>query len=1447
MTESNISNSGLPQKLIASVYPWSEDAVYPEFIDFDNFQKYHPDNSPIGVAISGGGSRSFSAAIGQIRGLLGIDDFFSEVGAISSVSGGTWFSSIFNYASESISDETLLGASINPSDLTVANVSSFDRTFIGQAINGEGFLALGTISLLLNLINNYYDGVPVDYLWSRAINDFMLEPFGLGDPEKFFTLDEDSLNEILDNNPQLSTDNFYLMRRDRPYFIANGIQEYPTDTSDPTRRIRRWFEYSPLYTGTPQQFNNVGPDGQTFGGGFVDSFAFNSLQPTDYFIDPETNLITQVEVRTPDQLFNLSDVMGSSSAAPGDAVLELNAIIKNIGNYAQVAEFVANFILSYFGTEVPQWIKDFVDSIRTGEIKLPEIFPQFNYWSPQDITENLNSVKYNFPDGGLLDNTGIVSLLQRGYPIVVSFVNETKVGTSELNNPSTDEDNVLENYQGIPGSISRLFGFPPPDNTGLLYIPDIQIFPESEFEKVRDGILANKDQGGFFISSHSILPDNPFGIDASEPVTIAWFANGQTNTDWLNQLTPEVQELLTDNFPGYDTFYQNTIPLGLFDLPDAVSLTPSQINLLSQMWSYTLTSDSVSDLLNGLANQIEIFPEIPFEYQINADTFDKLDTLPNDVVINVELAGGNNLPNWLQVENSGILSNLSFSPTTTDQGSYSLYVTAEDSQGNLLDDEILTFEVTDNPKEPPFNTNLSNSYVENDIVIQDPIDSSKLSWFVKVLGRDFDIDIKTEQYENAVYKAKERFDERDMVISPTGALTVPQIVYGEGGRNHIYGSEVNDILVATKFYYAGGFNLDTKFSENRLFGQGGNDILIGSNDYDDRFTPVWGTELAVDLLDGGEGNDTLFGNNGNDTLYGGKGDDKLNGNDYDDVLYGGEGNDYLIGASGKDKQYGDEGNDMLVTADRGENNILNGGLGKDIFIISKPFKSNGGFSANDFIKLTEDSLKIYKLINTFKTITELIPVIGVVTDLIGNLASVVKLFLGAGATPSYFDVTTMIEDFSQEDLLILPNKSFFLGATNRADFVEQFDYNGPGVLLFQENGDRLNASLLIKTPEDISPFSVDLPPLIPENPEDVDPNSKTVYMDFVSIPSKIQNWYEGLGINHVKDPDFFEYKFYAGFDDPEIMATDKNDVIYANTSITGTRIIALDGNDHVIGSNADDIIEGGFGNDFIESGNGNDQLLAGEGDDFLDGGEGIDSLMGGDGADTFMLRLGDGNDVIMDFDPTANTGDKLGLEEGLIYGENIALEGNQVVYNGQEILATLQSNSNIDLSSLSDEQIADLFVTIASPSSLENDLLDTSIYRFRTGFGTYLYVGEEEKQAILDDGYSFVEEGEAFKVASAQADGLIPIYRFRNEDVAGAYLYVGEEERQNIQNNHDNFVEEGLAFYTYGADAQKADDIYRLQTIPGAYMLVGETEWESISNEGFGFVNEGVAFEASFA
>ncbi len=53
-------------------------------------------------------------------------------------------------------------------------------------------------------------------------------------------------------------------------------------------------------------------------------------------------------------------------------------------------------------------------------------------------------------------------------------------------------------------------------------------------------------------------------------------------------------------------------------------------------------------------------------------------------------------------------------------------------------------------------------------------------------------------------------------------------------------------------------------------------------------------------LDGGAGNDTLWGQGGQDTLLGGAGDDVLRGGLGNDVLIGGAGNDQLVGGRGAD-------------------------------------------------------------------------------------------------------------------------------------------------------------------------------------------------------------------------------------------------------------------------------------------------------------------------------------------------------------------------------------------------------------------------------------------------------------------------------------------------------------------------------------------------------------------
>ena len=102
---------------------------------------------------------------------------------------------------------------------------------------------------------------------------------------------------------------------------------------------------------------------------------------------------------------------------------------------------------------------------------------------------------------------------------------------------------------------------------------------------------------------------------------------------------------------------------------------------------------------------------------------------------------------------------------------------------------------------------------------------------------------------------------------------------------------------------------------------GGNDIIDGRR------------VNTVDLiLNGGAGNDKIWGGRGNDILDGGAGNDKLFGGDGDDILIGGTGRDYLNGGRGFNELYGGAGNDIL-RALRGSVNLFDGGEGRNIIYL----------------------------------------------------------------------------------------------------------------------------------------------------------------------------------------------------------------------------------------------------------------------------------------------------------------------------------------------------------------------------------------------------------------------------------------------------------------------------------------------------------------------------------
>jgi Ca2+-binding RTX toxin-like protein len=160
------------------------------------------------------------------------------------------------------------------------------------------------------------------------------------------------------------------------------------------------------------------------------------------------------------------------------------------------------------------------------------------------------------------------------------------------------------------------------------------------------------------------------------------------------------------------------------------------------------------------------------------------------------------------------------------------------------------------------------------------------------------------------------------------------LIGSSNGRDTMQGGEGSDLV------FAGGGNdrfADSYwayFAPDTIYMEEGNDSVSASH--------------GDDFIDGGDGNDNLNGNGGDDVIYGGAGDDRLEGDGVlfaaidpgnggpltfvaitpgDDTLYGEEGDDTLLGGGGNDSLIGDVGNDALRGGSGDD--WLDGGPGDD--------------------------------------------------------------------------------------------------------------------------------------------------------------------------------------------------------------------------------------------------------------------------------------------------------------------------------------------------------------------------------------------------------------------------------------------------------------------------------------------------------------------------------------
>ena len=176
-----------------------------------------------------------------------------------------------------------------------------------------------------------------------------------------------------------------------------------------------------------------------------------------------------------------------------------------------------------------------------------------------------------------------------------------------------------------------------------------------------------------------------------------------------------------------------------------------------------------------------------------------------------------------------------------------------------------------------------------------------------------------------------QFDSDQVVQSNVSASDLANSILGTSinnlpGADRFNGGAGDDILFGDAVRFTGiggeGYAAIKQYVSGKLGAGSATDAQVHSyiRDHASEFDQSSANDKG-DTLYGGDGNDILFGQGGDDFLYGGAGNDILFGGSGNDTLYGESGSDVLSGGSGNDTLYGGTGND-----------VLSGGLGNDILV-----------------------------------------------------------------------------------------------------------------------------------------------------------------------------------------------------------------------------------------------------------------------------------------------------------------------------------------------------------------------------------------------------------------------------------------------------------------------------------------------------------------------------------
>lgn len=462
---------------------------------------------------------------------------------------------------------------------------------------------------------------------------------------------------------------------------------------------------------------------------------------------------------------------------------------------------------------------------------------------------------------------------------------------------------------------------------------------------------------------------------------------------------------------------------------------------------------------------------------------------------------------------------------------------------------------------------------------------------IKFIGRGGDDYFAAEftEHEDTVVNGERHQAERRY------STRKPIVAYGGAGSDKLIGSRKDDVLYGADTQTLNSTDdehLEGRDGNDRLYTNNGNDYVHGGD-----LSDFIATRGGIDFIHGGWGSDEIYagsgddrviGSWGRDVIYGQDGDDYIDagvepekrndgtfityGNADADTVYGESGNDTILGGWASDKLYGGPGDDVIVGGRYGDR--LEGGSGNDTIFGDEqdPNSAVAGGPDNIFGGDGDDIMYGGKDQDIFSA--------GRGNDVVYGNKGNDKAELGDGDDIFWGGVGNDIANgWSGNDEL---------HGGDGADILRGYRYNHNGNYAHIQDDD-------------------------------------IIYGD---------NGNDILGGQTGND------KIYGGYGFDELWGSHGNDILHGGHH--GDEIYGGGGHDLLYGEHGWDTLGGGDGNDELYGGDGNDDLNGWNGDDLLFGGAGTDTYDGhygndikydGDASTAFIAELSsDGKTVTLDAD-----------------------------------------------------------------------------------------------------------------------------------------------------------------------------------------------------------------------